>query len=80
MPMPCCQICEWRLLKGKQCYIYAKGTKMATFATKKNQHKNGNDVQEAMTKNCQYHSREYRATNTHTILQQSEHGIACLQC
>ena len=80
MPMPCCQICEWGLLKRKQCYIYAKGTKMATFATKKNQQKNGNDVQEAMTKNCQYHSREYRPTNTHTILQQFEHGIACLQC
>ena len=37
MPMSCCQICEWGLLKRKQCYIYAKGTKMATYATKKNQ-------------------------------------------
>jgi hypothetical protein len=27
------------LLKRKQCYIYAKGTKMATYATKKNQPK-----------------------------------------
>jgi len=47
MPMPCCQICEWGLLKRKQCYIYAKGTKMATFTTKKNQHKNGNDVEDS---------------------------------
>jgi hypothetical protein len=31
--------------KWKQCYIYAKETKMATFTTKKNQRKNGSDVQ-----------------------------------
>ena len=77
---------------------------MANFTTKKNQHKNGNDVQdspcttllpyhrkctlllqppeqqEAMTKNFKYHSPEYRATKTHTSLQQSEHGITCQQC
>jgi hypothetical protein len=34
-------------LKRKQCYIYSKGTKMANFTTKKNQHKNGNDVQDS---------------------------------
>ena len=45
MGTQCCQICDWGLLKRKQCYIYAKGTKMANFKTKKNQHKNGNDVQ-----------------------------------
>ena len=47
MPTPCCQICDWGLLKRKQCYIYAKGTKMANFTTKKNQHKNGNNVQDS---------------------------------
>jgi hypothetical protein len=47
MPTPCCQICEWGLLKRKQCYICAKGTKLANFTTKKNQHKNGNDVQDS---------------------------------
>ena len=46
MSMPCCQICEWGLLKRKQCYIHAKETKMPTFTTRKNQHKNGNDVQD----------------------------------
>jgi len=47
MPTSCCQICEWGLLERKQCYIYAKGTKMANFTTKKNQHKNGNDVRDS---------------------------------
>ena len=28
IPTPCCQICEWGLLKRKQYYIYVKGTKM----------------------------------------------------
>ena len=38
------------------------------------------EQQEAMTKNFKYHSPEYRATKTHTSLQQSEHGITCQQC
>jgi hypothetical protein len=42
--LPCCQICEWGLLKRKQCCIYVKGTKMSNSTTKKNQHKNGNAV------------------------------------
>ena len=46
MTMPCCQICEWGLLKRKQCYILAKETKMPTVTTKKNQRKYGNDVQD----------------------------------
>jgi hypothetical protein len=29
MPTSCCQICEWGFFKRRQCYIYAKGTKMA---------------------------------------------------
>jgi hypothetical protein len=52
MPTSCCQIWEWRLLKKKQCYIYAKGTKMANFITKKNEHKNGNDVQDSPPPYC----------------------------
>jgi hypothetical protein len=52
MPTPCCQICEWGLLKRKQCYICAKGTKLANFTTKKNQHKNGNDVQDSPPPYC----------------------------
>ena len=47
MPTSCCQICEWGFFKRNQCYIYAKGTKMANFTTKKNQRKNGNDVQDS---------------------------------
>ena len=47
IPTPCCHICEWGLLKRNQCYIYAKQTKMASTTTKKNQHKNGNDVQDS---------------------------------
>ena len=38
------------------------------------------EQQETMTKNFKYHSPEYRATKTHTSLQQSEHGITCQQC
>ena len=45
--MPCSHICEWGLLKRKQCYIYAKQTKMASTTTKKNQHTNSNDVQDS---------------------------------
>ena len=37
------------------------------------------EQQEAMTKNSKYHSREYRATKTHTSLQRPKHGIACQQ-
>ena len=48
----CCQICEWGLLKRKQCNIYVKGTKMANFTTKKNQHKNGNNVQDSPSPYC----------------------------
>ena len=40
------------ILTPKQCYIYAKGTKMANFTTKKNQHKNGNDVQDSPPPYC----------------------------
>ena len=32
--------------------IYAKGTKMANFITKKNQHKNSNDVQDSLPPYC----------------------------
>ena len=35
-----------------ECYIYAKGTKMANFTTKKNQHKNINDVQDSPPPYC----------------------------
>ena len=52
MSTSCCQICDWELVKRKQCYIYAKGTKMANFTTKKNQHKNGSDVQDSPPPYC----------------------------
>jgi hypothetical protein len=38
------------------------------------------EQQEAMTNNFKYHSPEYKATKTHTSIQQSEHGITCQQC
>ena len=47
IPTLCSYICEWGLLKRKQCYIYAKQTKMASTTTKKNQHTNSNDVQDS---------------------------------
>ena len=47
IPTPCCHICEWGLLRRKQCYIYAKRTNMASPTTKKTQHTNGNDVQDS---------------------------------
>jgi hypothetical protein len=49
------------LLKGSMSFggsvfwrmdIYAKGTKMANLTTKKNQHKNGNDVQDSPPPYC----------------------------
>jgi hypothetical protein len=73
MPTPCCQICDWGLLKRKQCYIYAKGTKMANFTTKKNQHKNGNDVQRCVTL-CLYLPR----TTVHISSQEGTGGICLL--
>ena len=47
MTTPCCQICELGLLKRKQCYIHAKGTKFVNFTTKKNQQKLDNDIQDS---------------------------------